>query len=480
MGSKIIQDEIVEPVIGNFVKSLRDLGYTFEVAVADILDNCIAAESNDIKILCLPEPSPIFGILDDGFGMTEKELVEAMRLAASDPDLVRGPNELGKFGLGLKTASFSQCKKLTVLSKKNNEHSIKQWDLEYISKKNKWLLRTINCESCEHFPLYQNFRMQEHGTLVIWENIDSFNSDDIPSKLSELRSHLSLVFHNFLEGKVSGRKKINVAVNQVDLEPFNPFNPNNKATQEFQIEKIFHDGSEIIVQPYILPHHSKMSPEEFDLYATEDGYTKSQGFYLYREHRLLIHGTWWGLHKINDAHRLVRIKVDISNSQDSDWGIDIKKSTARPTRAIRNDLQRIIQQVTVKGSRPFSGRGRKLSTTNTTNIWDCIVKENNIRFVINQQHPLLIQLNNQLDDEQRFNLEIYLASLESYLPIETIVAQLQTNPHKVNQEFQISDEHLSMMIKQWKDNGISEEFIKSLLETEVFKTKGEILFDENQ
>ena len=243
--------EIVDPFIGNFVKSLRDIGYTFEVAVADILDNSIAAKADTIKIMCLPAPNMIFAIFDDGLGMNERELVEAMRLAANDPDTVREPNDLGKFGLGLKTASFSQCKKLTVLSKKDEKISIKQWDLEYISKENKWLLKTLDIIDCENYPFVDSLKEQDRGTLVIWEDIDSFSSEDIPSKLSDLRDHLSLIFHYFLEGKVPGRNKINIFVNEVKIEPFNPFNPNHKATQEFHLEKIRFKNSEVSVQPYI-------------------------------------------------------------------------------------------------------------------------------------------------------------------------------------------------------------------------------------
>ncbi|PEJ34214.1 ATP-binding protein [Peribacillus butanolivorans] len=471
--------DIVDPVVGNFVKSLRDIGYTFEVAVADILDNSIAAKAETIKILCLPAPNMIFATLDDGLGMNESELVEAMRLAANDPDTVREPNDLGKFGLGLKTASFSQCKKLTVLSKKDGKVSVKQWDLEYISNENKWFLKTLDMTECENYPFVDSLLEQERGTLVIWEDIDSFNSEDIPSNLSDLRNHLSLVFHYFLDGKVPGRNKINIFVNEVKIDPFNPFNPNHRATQEFHGEKIRFKNSEVLVQPYILPHHSKLSPQEYERYATTEGYTKSQGFYLYREHRLLIHGTWWGMHKMNDAHRLVRIKIEISNTQDADWGIDIKKSTARPVRELRKDLQRIIQQVTVKGSRPFVGRGRRIEDTTTTNFWDCHVKEGSVRFVINKKHPVLNKLNENLTDEQQELLKIYLSSLEGFLPLDTIVAQLHTNPHKVNQEPEISNEELIALVEKWRNSGVSEEFIQSLIKTEIFKGKREFLINEN-
>ena len=130
-----MKTQSIPPNVGNFVKSLRDIGYTFEVAVADVLDNSVSANAKHIQIHSILQPELIFCMLDNGYGMTELELIEAMRLSSKSPDDKRDAKDLGKFGLGLKTASFSQCKKLTVLSKKGNNVAIKQWDLDYISKK---------------------------------------------------------------------------------------------------------------------------------------------------------------------------------------------------------------------------------------------------------------------------------------------------------------------------------------------------------
>lgn len=460
--------EIVNPVVGNFVKSLRDIGYTFEVAVADVIDNSITAEAENIIIMCLPEPYLNFSILDDGQGMEEEDLINAMRLATQNPDRFREPNDLGKFGLGLKTASFSQCRKLTVLSKRNEDISIKQWDLDYISKKNEWLLVTPEKENYRSHPLFSAFENLEFGTLVIWENIDTLRKEDIPLHLEELHHHLSLVFHYFLEGKVPKRKKLNITINGTAVEAFNPFNPNHKATQEFQTEKIFFNNYEINVQPYILPHHSKLSQQEFERYATAEGYTKSQGFYLYRGSRLLVYGTWWGLHKMNDTHRLVRIKIEIPTNKDSEWGIDIKKSTAQPVPELRKDLKRIIQQVTNKGSRPYTGRGKKIGNSNTIHFWNQVADNDQIRFVINKEHPVLERLKEDMNEHQQHLLKVFLKSLEGYLPIDSIVAQIHANPHKVKQRSNIEETDLNLLVDNLQRKGLSKEEINKLLNTELF------------
>lgn len=467
-----MKTEIVQPIVSNFIKSLRDIGYSFEVAVADVLDNSITAKAKNIHICCLPNPKTVFTMLDDGTGMSSIELINAMRLAASDPDSARESSDLGRFGLGLKTASFSQCKDLTVLTKKDEVISIRKWDLEYISKENEWLLITPDIQSYEDIPLFEEFMNQESGTLVVWRSIDTFKESDIPAKVDILRDHLSLVFHCFLEGIIPGEKKLNILVNGQELEPFNPFNPKHIATQQLITEKIKYYDSEIVVQPYILPHHSKLSQLEFEKYATKDGYTKSQGFYLYRAHRLLIYGTWWGMHKSNDAHKLVRIKIDIPNNQDSAWGIDIKKSAANPVSEIKKDLKRIVQLVTVKGSRPFTGRGKKIEDKTTTRFWELLADNNEIKFAINRNHPIINELEVTLDDSQLNMLNVIIMGIEGYLPLDAIVAQLNTNPLKVKQETLIKENELKTLVEMWRSKGISEEFIKDLLKTEVYKDLG--------
>lgn len=474
-----MKTEVVQPNVSNFVKSLRDIGYSFEVAVSDILDNSITANATQIKIHTLVEPRLIFSMLDDGAGMSNEELVEAMRLATKNPEQERAIRDLGRFGLGLKTASFSQCKKLTVASKKDNLVSIKQWDLNYIADKNEWLLITPNESTVENIKLYQELKGQESGTLVVWEQIDNFTKNNLPSQLDKLRRHLSLVFHRFIEGS-NRNKSLTILVNGIRLKPLNPFNINHPATQQLASEKIKINDSTITIQPFILPHHSKLSQQEYEMYATEEGYTKSQGFYLYRADRLIIYGTWWGLHKMNDAHRLVRIKIDISNSHDSAWGIDIKKSTANPMTEIKKDLKRIIGQVTERGSRPFTGRGRIIEDKTTTKYWNLIPVSEELRFSLNKAHPILEKLINNLTYDDRRLLNFYLMGIEAYLPLDAIQAKLQLSPHKINQESALNFEEIKAIAEELKTAGLDKEYIDSLLRTELFKNYKELLMSEEE
>lgn len=464
---------IVNPNVGNLITSLRDIGYTFEIAVADIIDNSISAGAKQIQILALVQPKNIVCILDDGNGMSDYQLIEAMRLATQNPSIERSEVDLGRFGLGLKTASFSQCKKLTVASKKIGILSIKQWDLDYISEKNEWKLLTPSINDFEHISLFKSLQDSESGTIVIWEELDRLQVPSFANLIDSLGKHLSLVFHRFLE--LPGTKKLKISINNFNLEPFNPFNIENAATQEINEEKIKVYDETITIQPFILPHHSKISQQEFERYATDEGYTKSQGFYLYRSNRLLIYGTWWGLHKISDAHKLVRIKIDIPNTQDSYWGIDIKKSTAKPVAIIREDLKRIILEVTERGSRPFTGRGKKIEDKTTKRFWDLQPDNGQIKFTLAFDHPIYQELISLLTENSKELLNIYLKCLQAYLPLDAIHAQLNQNPHLIHQEALIEEADAVRLAGILKNLDLDEDTLSILKKTELFKNRNDLL-----
>ena len=247
------------------IESLRDIGYSFESAVADIIDNSITAEATNINIYFDFQESKLFlAILDDGNGMNENELIEAMRPGSKNPLDERNKNDLGRFGLGLKTASFSQCRKLTVISSQNDKKNGAIWDLDYVAKTEDWTLQLIDTNELN--DLYKFSELKSNGTLVIWENTDRIIDDTLQNiteeiiyeKMNLVEKHVSLVFHRFLKGS----NKINIFINGKNIEPFDPFHTSHIATQELQEETINLNNEKIIVKPYILPHYSKLSQKE--------------------------------------------------------------------------------------------------------------------------------------------------------------------------------------------------------------------------
>ena len=197
------------PNVSSLVKSLRDIGYTLDVAIADLIDNSISASAINIDIVFAPiNDKPILAILDNGKGMDFDELTEAMRLATKDPSDHREDGDLGRFGLGLKTASFSQSKLLTVLSKTDNsEISVSQWDLDKVIATNKWTLNQLDLSEVDKdIPLLKEFSVLNSGTLVIWGGIDKVLKEAIPYEVAKISDHLSLVFNRFLSGEGRVRK----------------------------------------------------------------------------------------------------------------------------------------------------------------------------------------------------------------------------------------------------------------------------------
>lgn len=459
--------EIVTPNVTNFIASIRDIGYSLEIAIADIIDNSIAANSNFVKISFLSKPHLKIEIFDDGIGMNEHELIEAMRLGSKNPNEKREESDLGRFGLGLKTASFSQCKKLTVFTKKDGIINNRQWDLNYLEETNEWYLKTLSEDEItqNNYTYYEELEKLESGSLIVWEEIDKFLKEDVADMIDNLKEHLSLTFHKFIE-----KRKINIYINEVKVKAFNPFNLSHAATQQLKKEIIrTDDGKAITVIPYVLPHHSKVTETEYNKYEMQDGYVKNQGFYLYRANRLLISGTWFGLKKFSDAHKLIRIEIDIDNSTDLDWGIDVKKSLAKPSPVIREQLKRIIKEISPKGSRVYTARGKKIEDKSVERFWDLVpIGNEQLSFKLNLENEIYKSLIEDLDEEKQQFLKMYLKYIEEYIPLNAILANLQQNPHKISQKMEKTEEELKKIREKLLAAGLDEEYISKL---EIFRER---------
>ena len=339
----------IPPNPSPLIESLRDLGYSLGTALADIIDNSITAGAQKIRIFSNPSAdNPMIGILDDGTGMSEAVLVEAMRLGTRSPLEVRDQSDLGRFGLGLKTASFSQCRKLSVMSRVDGVTSCAQWDLDHVARSKKWEMRIPDDPSA--IPWSET--VGAHGTLVVWENMgldegeDADDSDpaDLVRELDEARSHLELVFHRFLSSE-PGHSKMDMEFNKLPLEPFDPFHSDHLATQRGPVEFLKVGNQTVRIEPFTLPHHARVSQSQWDHYGGAEGYVRNQGFYVYRERRLIIHGTWFGLARQTELTKLARVRVDIPNSLDQPWKIDVKKASAQLPPSVRDRLRRIIERL---------------------------------------------------------------------------------------------------------------------------------------
>jgi hypothetical protein len=240
------------------IEAMRDIGYSFDSAVADIIDNSIAAGAQNIDLRYgWSADLPWIAIIDDGCGMSRGELLEAMRPGSKDPRHERAAHDLGRFGLGLKTASFSQCRELTALTRRSEELNGMRWDLDRVSATNKWEITELQESELQDLPVPPP---THRGTVILWRKIDrleltgigEIGHDAFNELMSIVRQHLARIFHRFLSGEL-GHKKIRMSINGTDIEPYDPFAELNIATQKFPLEVVRFRDSEVKIQAFVLP-----------------------------------------------------------------------------------------------------------------------------------------------------------------------------------------------------------------------------------
>jgi hypothetical protein len=420
------------PGAAALMEGIRDFGYWLGAALADIVDNSITKHASIIEVeTSMFDARPSIVITDDGLGMSETELRTAMVLGSQDPRAPRDKQDLGRFGLGLKTASFSQCRRLTVVTRADKSIHAARWDLDLVTETDEWLLE-IPDES--DVAMFVN-KIGPTGTVVVWEQLDRLLGDG-PDESARTAAneaidaaihHLSLVFHRFLKGE-SGLSKVRIVVNGRALEPFDPFCSTDPATMKSPVEPV-HVGDEVVrIQAFTLPHHSKVTVAEWERNAGPEGYLRNQGFYVYRGGRLIIHGTWFRLARQTTLTQLCRVKIDLPNSLDSDWKIDVKKASAQPPQAVRQRLRALIETLGSPSRRVYVHRGTQLAESNPLPVWSRVQKDGHITFRVNRNHPSFLKAQSTGNPD---DLATALSVIESSLPLDGLLADLGNSPNEV-------------------------------------------------
>ncbi len=413
------------------LESLRGLGYSTAAAVADIVDNSISAGADEVRIdFKWSSVNSCVLILDNGRGMTDRELEEAMRLGDKNPLSERSPHDLGRFGMGLKTASLSQCRRLTVASVKKGERSCLRWDLDELAAdpNSEWLLFEGPAEgSTSHLTELAN---RSSGTLVIWEMLDrivteGYTADDFNDLIDAVESHVAMVFHRLLEGP---RPRLRILLNGRPVTPWDPFMSGHPAKPwTSPITNHPTPYGTVTVQCHVLPHRDRLSNAEFENNAGPTGWTAQQGFYVYRNERLLVAGGWLGLGNTRswnreEAYRLARIRLDIPNTADADWKIDIRKSTARPPVSLRQWLTSLAENTRDRARRVFAYRGAPAAGTGNLPIeqaWRVERLRTGIRYRIDESHPSVAAVMECAGSLQPM-LKAMLRVIEETVPVQRI------------------------------------------------------------
>ncbi len=463
-----IKAEIAKPNPKSTINSYRSFGYNLSTAIADIIDNSISARSTSVRINFEWNGQDSYILIaDDGDGMNKDELVSAMTPGSKDPEDYRKESDLGRFGMGLKTASFSQCKRLTCITKKENFATIKRcWDLDVINEENEWQL----LDYVSDIRFVQMIDKQVCGTMILWEKLDrivgeaEYTNESVKkafyAEMGIVLQHLRLVFHKFIE-----TKRIKIFFQDQEIEPYNPFLLNLSPKPEMgQPEKF----GNVEITYFILPHMSEIGKSDYENSGGPLGWFQEQGFYIYRGDRLLVSGDWLGLEKKRDYSKLARIAVSFSNSSDFNWNLDIKKSSAIPPIEIRKELSRIAKIAIMKSAKIYNWRGqnsvKKLSNGESFEpLWkDEISRDGIKKYKINRKHPLITSLIKEKNSLANNALKL----LEENVPIELILTNQNEDPsfHELEKvDTTPSDELITLAIELYKiyvSQGIPESLAK--------------------
>lgn len=413
--------------------SMRSIGYTFESAIADVIDNSISAHCSNVYLLFPENPLEelAVGILDDGCGMSDAHLFEAMRYGSSSSEDQREMDDLGRFGLGMKSASMSMCRKLTVASKLNDIIHAYTWDYGYIKQKEAWITEEHTKSEIQDLPYIDRLKSQKQGTLVIWRDFDVISKSSNGQVYEALNEHkqsvneaVSLIFHRFLNSK--NKLHINIFINNAKVSGLDPFLEDNpKTTRKKEVSIATNDSNgierQVKVRAFILPYASDLKNKDRQLVGGVESLKSKQGFYLYRNHRLIVWGTWFGMRPRSELTKNARIRVDIPNSLDDIFKIDVKKQTAYIPRYIQNQLKRLINDALETSISKQTFRGRKQDVNDIDYIWNRMEARNNtFYYQINRNSEIYKLVREHLNSEGVTYLDILLKEIEKNLPIQQI------------------------------------------------------------
>jgi hypothetical protein len=423
--------DIANPDPAGTISSLRSFGYSIEAAIADLVDNSIAAGAVRVEVIFTWDgASSWVAVVDDGRGMDSAGLVTAMTVAARGTTVERDATDLGRFGMGLKTASFSQAARLTVASAPvGGEETIRTWDLSVVAETGQWRL-LHGCDSASADVLAALRSPGTAGTVVLWRHLHRFASaapdgDDAAAQkqfygeVTRVEAHLGMVFGRLL----ARRGGLALLINGVPVKPWDPFLSGNPSVQRLPAENIPVGAHAVRIEPFILPHPRRLGAAEAELAAGPAGWLDHQGFYVYRRNRLILAGDWLGIRgfRRDERYNLVRIAVDVPAEADADWAVDVRKSSAVPPIGVRRHLQRIGTAARTRAVEVLRHRGHIAARSHGAEFiytWLVSRRDGRISCRINREHPLVREV--LLGTGDAATAKALFRLLEETVPVETL------------------------------------------------------------
>jgi len=437
------------PVAPLPMQSLRAVGYTTAAALADLVDNSVAAGSRTVAIRFGTRPEPFVAVIDDGDGLDATELVRSMRFGSRDPREARTGMDLGRFGLGLKTASLSQCRRLTVASIKAGALAIAEWDLDECERRGSWWLGTPD-SSAVPADLLEALKHKGKGTAVVWRELDRLlegGSGDIERAMNQvmdgIADHLAMVFHRFLAGEFV--KGFDITVNGRSLPRLDPFLEGHSRGQTLHSSSFKIEGHAIVVSPFVLPFPSRLQPSDLDKAGGREGLKTGHGFYVYRGGRLVVPGGWFRIVPSDELIRLARVRVDVPVELDHLWKVDIRKTVAEPPAALRPELKRIVGAVTLRSRRVYTHKGTRAQDPERIPLWSRHdLRDGAASWRVNREHPAVAAA---LRGEGGDDIGRLLKFIEDSLPVHEIHLHL-SNDLPLADDAPIADEELELLARR--------------------------------
>lgn len=462
----------LSPPATALINGIRAIGYSFSTAVADLIDNSISAAASNIDIYSDPlDTIPYFSILDNGIGMSRNELINAMTFGSNRSDKIDSPDDLGRFGLGLKSASLSQCRRFIVITKQNEQINAMSYDLDIIERNNKWELIELSYDEFKNEQCFNELMKYKSGTVVIWKEFDKLEinaknfEDSFRNIVAEAKKHVELVFHRFYN-------KVNIYFNGKRIEKRDPFLIASQKKQTGRQSIIPINGTKITVIPHTLPNANSLTNEEKALLGNPKSIHDEQGFYIYRNERLIIWGSWLHMGYKSELNKLARVQVDIPSTLDSMWMLDVKKSSAKIPDLIKEQIRSAIEDSIIRSHKTNRYKGTK-ELREVSPVWNrTLLRDGAVKYEVNRSNPLFQTLYNLIGQQEKTLLEDLLSQLECYLPQGRIMNDKYDSVNIINNEEEIEEGRLLdqiVNILSFMPDEIKEQQLKIMLNMEAYK-----------
>ena len=480
-----VQKILFEDAIPNpeyLIKSIAEQGYSLETSLADLMDNSISANADKIEVLIKMDEEPfVLFLADNGGGMDGTSLKESMRFPSNSPEAKREDVDLGRFGLGMKTASFSQTRSFTVISRKKGDrkYCARTWDVSYL-KKEGWkiivntddevnaLLKTYKKLSDEHL---NKFNLFEPNTIVVWKGLYKFENyldkanrkNALQRDINEITSeHLSVVFHRFME---RSQNPLKIRVNNIVLKPFNPFPTKFTDFRSIEYKQRNFREDTIKIEGYVLPSRSiDESKQGLTEWTTINrSLTDMEGIYIYRSDRLIRFGDWNGIIKKSPRMQLARLQVEVGNNVDHLLHLNVAKSQITIPYDLKQAFLRYISVLKDQAEKEYYNRGVKtfagIKKDDNINLFSKIATNKGVMLEMNYEFPLLNNLKRELNKGQQLNLDALIRMVNNSVnKIRHVHEEKQFSG--IEQQDGIALPALKTVISDLLSNGVSSDQIK--------------------